>query len=280
MTITAEQREARILHIGSSDAAAILGIDPFRTAWDVWASKMNPMPDAKTLEMEVGDAIEPLLMEHAERRLGTIIMDGEATHPLGVIASHLDGMVYGTGRPVEGKSVGVLRWNPRCHDWGDTSPPPYVLAQLYVQIACCGVGGGHVQALVAGEMLAYDIDPKMSVVDGVVETLMKFHERFVVRREPPPLTGTPDTKLLRAIVREPGKVKSFKELSLIEEIKAADTEWEPLKADATRITKRREDARNAIKAMLGTGTVGVWPDGTKAVISSKNRLKIEGVEDA
>ncbi len=39
MPITNRQRKLRQDHIGSSDMAAILGVDPWRTAYDVWLEK-------------------------------------------------------------------------------------------------------------------------------------------------------------------------------------------------------------------------------------------------
>ena len=39
MTITEKQLAARDSGLGSSEIAAILGRDPWRTAWDVWAVK-------------------------------------------------------------------------------------------------------------------------------------------------------------------------------------------------------------------------------------------------
>ncbi|HRR40229.1 MAG TPA: YqaJ viral recombinase family protein [Syntrophales bacterium] len=75
MPITETQREARRKHLGSSDVAAILGVDPFKNAYDVWLEKTGKVDssDISSEAAEIGNALETGILNLAERRLGKIL---------------------------------------------------------------------------------------------------------------------------------------------------------------------------------------------------------------
>ena len=47
MPITEAQRERRKKHLGSTDLPAILGVDPWRNAYDVWLEKTDKLEKGK-----------------------------------------------------------------------------------------------------------------------------------------------------------------------------------------------------------------------------------------
>lgn len=55
-------REARRLGIGGSDIAALLGVNPFATALDVYRSKVEGYETPETEQMRIGSRIEPFIV--------------------------------------------------------------------------------------------------------------------------------------------------------------------------------------------------------------------------
>ena len=265
MTITAEQREERRKHLGSSDAAAILGLDPHKQAFDVWVSKMSEEPDEPTLEMEVGNRLESLILDRAQERLGQLGFKLPITHPGGIVRVHTDAVVVETGEPVEAKAIGILGHSAVIPLWAD-GLPPYVWIQVAVQIACCRKDAGHVVALVRNEERYYHVEPKASVVDGIVESMHRFWERYVVTGKPPALVRPVDPSLLKAIKREPGKVEAFTTTDLVDVYREAKRRRDELAAVWRQVDRDYEHARNAVNAMMGTAEAATWPDGSEAVI--------------
>ncbi|MDP3766551.1 MAG: YqaJ viral recombinase family protein, partial [Dehalococcoidia bacterium] len=63
---------ARRAGIGGTDAAAILGLSPFRTPLDVYLDKTGAAQDERTetQPMRWGKALEPVIAEAVEERIG------------------------------------------------------------------------------------------------------------------------------------------------------------------------------------------------------------------
>src|SRR4051812_4359424 len=91
--ITAEQRAARRHRIGSSDSAAICGIDPYKSPADVWIEKTSDTADLPNkAAIRIGNLIEPALVLWAQEELGieltaNLSLDG---HPSGILSANLD----------------------------------------------------------------------------------------------------------------------------------------------------------------------------------------------
>lgn len=68
--LSEEQKAMRRTGIGSSDVAAILGISPFRTAFDVYVEKVDGFESEQTEWQEIGDLLEPVVLELYRRRRG------------------------------------------------------------------------------------------------------------------------------------------------------------------------------------------------------------------
>lgn len=129
--------------LGSSDAPAIVGVDPFRTAGDLWAEKTGRLPASNGDDVErlgpkaLGHALEPLLIAAAERRLGVpVARQVWYRHPSAPLATSVDGLsLYGDPPTlIEGKTCGILNRPARLLDsYGDDGTdevPESVLVQV------------------------------------------------------------------------------------------------------------------------------------------------------
>jgi len=77
MTMTADQRadwlQERKQGIGGSDVAAILGLSPWQTAFQVWLDKTGDLPDEPTMAMRLGQVLEPFILANYAEQTGLIV---------------------------------------------------------------------------------------------------------------------------------------------------------------------------------------------------------------
>lgn len=92
MPITEAQRLIRKLHIGSSDAGTLMGVNPYGTLGDLVLSKLYDQYELDLGEvLEIGNALEPGLVQLAADRLGIQSLQVGTRYEAGVLAANLDG---------------------------------------------------------------------------------------------------------------------------------------------------------------------------------------------
>jgi len=160
MPITEKQRQRRRNHIGASDMAAIMGLSPWRTPYDVWAEKTGRLVDEADPDNEVmalGTLLETGVLDFAGSVLGPIRRNQFRKHPSLPIGGHLDAIRVGTNEPVEAKTAGLL--GPLREPWGDEGTdhvPDRILIQVHTQclaLAPVEVERAYVAALLGGQGL-------------------------------------------------------------------------------------------------------------------------------
>ena len=210
--LTAQQVQVRRQTIGASDAPAICGVDPYRNAADVYASKVHEMePGVENERMMLGNALEPVLMDLAARELGvpvirrgdrvvggerlSVTLDGAAELPEGVAL-------------VEGKTTGLTA------GWGETDDlddpdavPKKVLAQTALGLYVTGWQVAYVPVILGRHGLTfklYKIDRDEELCETVAGACIAFWKNHVEPQVPPP-DMAPNLDVLKRIKRVPGK---------------------------------------------------------------------------
>jgi len=105
--ITQWQKEKRRGGIGSSDAPAIVGVDPYRSAYDVWASKVFEIDDPPaSAAAKAGLLCERAVLSWAAAELGYKLLRNQyrvcADNP--VLRANLDALVQERPEFVEAKT--------------------------------------------------------------------------------------------------------------------------------------------------------------------------------
>ncbi len=104
MPITDKQKEARSKHVGGSDIPAILGIDPWRNAYDCWLDKTGRlMEQPETMPMKIGRLFENGLLMYCQEELGPIQRNVYRSAPDFPIATHIDAVLKNRNEPIEAK---------------------------------------------------------------------------------------------------------------------------------------------------------------------------------
>ena len=199
MALSPEQIEQRRSLITASDAAAILGLLPFkdaRTAHDVWAEKVGLAPPFEgNWRTRRGEAIEPLLLTWLGEHEAPLVVKPSGgttlTHPiLSWLGATPDALVYDGSDVV---SVGEAKSTGYAQDWVDEYGadviPDYYQVQLVVQMAVVRVPVARIVVEVVGKdeprLLRYARNEEDEL--AILEELERFHRNHIVTKKPPPL---------------------------------------------------------------------------------------------
>jgi len=186
----AQRREG----IGSSDAAAVLGISPWRSEFELYLDKLGelpPQPDSPALYW--GRRLEPLVLAvYAEVR-GVAVVRPPALRSLAHPCMQLNADALAVDqRLVEAKCARTGE------GWGEPHTdeiPPFYLAQCQHGMAVTGLPVADVPVLIGGnDFRIYTVRADPAIQEVLIEQELAFWQH-VQRREPPPIERLPDVKL-------------------------------------------------------------------------------------
>ncbi len=211
MSITLEQREARKQFVGSSDAAAILDCDPFRSASDVWLEKTGRAESFDGNEAtERGNLLEPVILDWAQQKLPPF--DRGVMRSCGHLAANFDGLGESTNEPfiVEGKTSN----GHNADEWGEPETdqvPDRVIVQTHHAMAVAGplYRIAFVPVLMAVPFKGFEW--RMYIVrrnDELAQAIADAGEKFWtdhVLADVAPTDFRPSIEVLKRVRREPNK---------------------------------------------------------------------------
>jgi putative phage-type endonuclease len=255
MSITAEQRAERRKYLGSSDAAAILGLDPFMAPSDVYLSKVyDVMEEERPCEaIVVGHALESALLSWASEKLGVPVHPGKTKyHSNGIMIANLDGEV-GDDTIVECKTAGILNRFAPLEEWGDAESdriPEKYFVQCQHQAAVVGphVKTIHVPALIGGRGLQMFHVTRDDELIGMLEEKEVAWWKKHIEQKLQPNDAAPCMDIIKRIRREPNKTVQV-ETSLF-------ANWIETKEILSVATKKADDAKALLVASLGDAEAG------------------------
>ena len=276
MTLTPQQLAARRNHIGSSDAAAILGMDDYRTPADVLAEKLMELePDTSSEAAEVGNWLEPLLCQWAAERLGELVVLSPETivAPCGILAANLDAVqlidpIADASWYIEAKSTGLAdQWG----DEGTDQVPERVIVQTAVAFACApSLRTAYVPVLIGRFGLRrqlYRVERDDELVGTIADRLREWWDAHVVRRVPLD-DAVPSMDVLRRIRREPGTWADLPSTDLLDTYIAA--------REAAKAAEERLDlAKAALINAMGQAEGVRVPGGRTATYLTQARRSLD-----
>lgn len=173
--------------IGASEAATVLGLNPWDSAVKLYLRKIGSLPPIdENSSMRIGKLMEPVIaslyQEETECEFTCFQRFVRSpTHPF--ITATLD-CVRSDGRPVELKNVGARQSSK----WGETETdevPPHTIIQAMQQMYCSGTEVADVAALLGGsDFRRYTLVRDDRIINRIVEANEAFWDR-VQRRDPP-----------------------------------------------------------------------------------------------
>lgn len=264
MALDAYTRELRRSYVGSSDAAAILGLDPWRSAFDVWAAKTGRLRvDIDSVPMLLGRYLEPAVLSWCEDRLQTTLTR-DVFRSVDHRCANFDAIAFDLPAVVEAKTIGLIA-RPGYHaefgGEGTDELPDHIVVQVQHQLAVAAaqkdwpaITVAHVPVLLAGVgFVLYRVERNDALIGALLEAEARFWRDHVEANVPPPdVLPTLDT--MRHLDREPGVTVELAP-DVVEVWLEARERERAAKADA-------ELAQRRVLAALGDAEVGLCALGT------------------
>jgi len=192
--LSAEQLERRRHGLGASEVAAVAGLHPYASPWDVWMAKtVGVDAGAMSEAVELGEILEEPIARLYARRNPDVTLEPSDTvahpaHPWALATP--DRNVLQGGRRVrllEIKHAGLTTMRA----WGaeDDAIPEQYIAQTQWQLFVTGEQIADVAALVAGAPRFYRIERNEALIGYLFERAEAFMD-LVRRGAPPALDGS------------------------------------------------------------------------------------------
>ena len=200
----AEWLANRQTYLGGTDIAAILGLNPYKSAYDVYAEKVLGERSESSRKAQAGTALEPLVRQWYSEELGVTIAEaGTMRHPeYPFLAANIDGYI-----------PDVCVWECKTFDfstaskWGEPNSdevPPHYWAQAQWYTGFTGLPYAVIVALDRGTMdyTCYEVKHDPCLFETMVDSGVEFWNQYVATKASPPLT-TMDTSRIAELFPEP-----------------------------------------------------------------------------
>jgi putative phage-type endonuclease len=266
----------RALFLGSSETAAILGISPWKTAYDVWESKqpgfVPEMPsEEKEKRFSRGKRLEPVILDQYQEESGAWItarntryFDEEFPFLTCEIDAEETDEQTGEITNLEVKSVAVFD----AHNWGPPGTdevPAYYAAQVMKNLLVSGRRKSKVVAWIGmDDMRVYLFERDEAVIATIREKEVNFWMNHVLTGVPPAIQSKDDALKMIAKLSGVTVQADFATLSAVERL----TE---VKAQQKEIEEECKALELKILTALATGTEGE-PNKALLVDASGNQL--------
>ncbi len=264
-----EWLDVRKQGIGSSDAAAAVGLNPYKSQLELWMEKTGrdtelPKPDPDNTEEPVywGTLLEPIVATAYTKQTGRKVRRVNAVlqHPEKPwMLANIDREVIGASdvQILECKTAGefgVRLWKE--------GVPEYIQLQVQHQLAVTGKKAADVAVLICGQQLQVH---RIHRDEELIAKLMELQERFwhyVTSDTPPPADGSASsaTALRYLYPRDTGEQVDFQLDSnmsqLFESLQKARAQLETYKQQEELFKQQIQEAMgDATKAVFSTGAV-------------------------
>jgi putative phage-type endonuclease len=252
--------ERRKKGIGGSDAAAVIGFSPYRTALDVYLEKRGEIePDdlSDNLAVQCGIELEDFVARKYATETGNAVERVPETlvHPVhGFMLANLDGRVIGKPRGVECKTASPIQAK-NSDLWGragtDEIPQQY-LCQVQHYLGVTNLEAFDVPVLFLGaEFRIYTVHRNQAFIDALIDAEAAFWNG-VVNGIPPNAQTIADTR--RKFPSHVAKTKVEADeytRELVEEYLSLDEQIKALR----EVEERKENIAAKIGDFMGTNEV-------------------------
>ena len=240
--------------LGASEVAAVCGLDPFKSAWDIWAVKKGYRQETESDAGEMGNRIEPVLLQwYADKTGRTLRQVGTLRHPGEKWASATPDAVA-PSLDVQAKVVGARM----LHRWDD-GPPHYVHAQVGWEMWVAELPAAEVVALLGGtDPQIFPVARNEELISYLVEICSRWWRDHVIGDVPPEVDGSEAARLALQ-GRFPSATAGMAEA--VPEFIAMAREYEHLGDELGDLKEKRESIGNAMRLAIGDRAGLYWPGG-------------------
>lgn len=271
-----EPEVKRSTGIGASEVAAVLGMSPYRTPFDVWAVKTGSVsPEPENEAMLWGTILQKPILAEYERRTGhevVVLFDEPRRHPMRdwQIAS-ADALVLKPSKNVEVKTAGVRS----AHRWGadgSSDIPKEYFLQVQWQMDVYGTPEADIPVLIGGqEFRLYRVQRDDELIEMMVDLTGTFwHDHIEAGVAPPISTGDTAARYLRQ--KFPKHLAELRPATSHEAEKAESLVI--ARGTIAELDKLKEGYENDLKLSIGDAEGIEWDGGRITWKAAKDSQKV------
>lgn len=268
--------------IGSSDAAAAVGLHPYKSQLELWMEKTGRQFDDKqpsrgeilTSPLHWGQVLEPLVADHYAQHTGYRVQRVNAIlqhteHPW--MLANLDREIVGNAEVqiLECKTAGVFG----ARLWKE-GVPEYVQLQVMHQLAVTGQQAADVAVLLGGHQLEiHRIARDEAMIDQLIALERRFWD-YVENDTPPPADGSDsaDQSLRALFPQDDGEV-----IDLSHDVALSQAFVDLQRVRQTLDEAKKEEARlkHRLQQAMGEATQATFPSGSLSWKQAKPTMRLD-----
>jgi len=274
--------ELRKKGIGGSDSAAVVGLDRYRSAFDVYADKLGLRPEIPDNEaMRQGRDLEQYVAERFMEATGKKVRRRNAMlqHPeYPFMIADIDRWVIGENAGLECKTTSVL--NRTKFSQGEFPPNYYVQCVHYMAVT--GAERWYLAVLVLNKSFhVFTIERDEAEINALIEAEKHFWENHVLKQIPPAPDGSEATaeviKQLFPEARERTEIVLFGYEDKIQQYLSLDAQVRELEQERDKIKQELQLALADSEIGRAQGYIVEWKNQTRQTLDTQ-RLKKEQAE--
>lgn len=258
--------EARKIGIGGSEAAAAVGLSPWKSQLALWAEKSGLVERENLDEVEYvewGSILENPISEKYVKKTGRTLIDHgryaiRRSEPWPWMHCTIDREIM----PIDDRGPGSLSIKNagefKRKDWEEEPPLPYQI-QLQHELAVTGWRWGSFAVLIGGNKFHWcDVERNDEFILWLVEKEREFCERVRTGNPPDPDASDSTRELLARLYP--------KDTGASVDLPPEAEQWADAVAGAKSAIKAAEATKqqfeNLLKAAIGDAAIGLLPDGS------------------
>jgi len=186
----------RAKYIGGSDAGAVIGLNPYKSAYALWAEKTGKIaPFEGNLTTEVGSYLEEFVAGLFTRETGLKVRRKNVTlvnekYPFA--CANLDRVIVGEKAFLEIKTTNSFPLMRKLRESSEF--PDAYYAQCVHYMAVTGLKKCYLAVLVnCRELLVYELDYDKDEAEALMRSEQHFWRDHVLTNSPPPIDGSEST---------------------------------------------------------------------------------------
>ena len=254
--------------IGGSDVATILGLNKWKSAYQLWLEKTGQVELDHTDSEPAywGNVLEEVVAKEFQERTGLKVRRRNQVfeHPLHpFLRANIDRDVVGEKAILECKTANQFL----AKEWEGEEIPLSYLCQVQHYMNVMNYDHAYIAVLIGGQKFVWKrIERDQELIDMITERLVDFWETNVVEGVEPPVDGS---KATSEFLNERYSEDGTEETTLPAEFDGLIEYRKQLKEDVDLITGKISEVDNQIKSELGKkdAVIGITP---KFVISWKS----------
>lgn len=269
--------------IGSSDAAAAVGLNPYQSQLELWLEKTGrdallPKSDPHDEDSPTywGNILEPIVATHYTQRTGNRVrrINAVLQHPdptLSWMLANIDREVIGASdvRILECKTAGING----ARLWKD-GVPVYVQLQVMHQLAVTGKQAADVAVLLGGQHVEiHRIERDDELIARLIELERDFWS-YVQRDTPPPADGSDSAEqALRCLYpQDSGNTLDFTQNPLLS---GAFDELQSVRASLELHGKREAELKQQLQQAMGEASRAQFANGKVSWRKAKDSVVLD-----